>query len=137
MKFSNLQVYKEEYDFIFRERGSGVRKATVISTLIEALVYSLASIFLENHKVEHNPETYQEYSQSINILKVNKILTPEGLDRLRAFRRERNKSIHGIFKGMTRKDWDQQNKIVIDLGRPIVKELNQRLQKEESDIIQL
>ncbi len=77
--FTDSQLYKEELEFIFGEKGSGVRKATVISAFIESQVYLLASIFLEKHKVTHKPESYQEYSQSLNILRVNEILTQEEL----------------------------------------------------------
>jgi hypothetical protein len=63
----------------------------------------------------------------LNVIKVNKILSPDELKRLEKFRIERNKSIHGIFKGITRPDWDKQNKLVIKLGRPIVEELDGRL----------
>jgi hypothetical protein len=121
------QLYKEEFDFIFARKGSGVRRATVISAFIEWQIFSLASQFLEERKVAHKPEPYQEYSQSLNVLKVNKVLTSKELEKIQKFRRERNKSVHNIFKGMTRSEWEQQNKLVIELGRPIVKELDKKL----------
>lgn len=121
------QLYKEEFEFIFSKKGSGVRRATVISAFIEWQIFSLASHFLDERKVTHKPEANQEYNQSFNVLKVNKELTSEELERIQKFRKERNKSIHGIFKGMTRIEWDRQNKLVIELGRPIVKELDKKL----------
>lgn len=125
--FNDSQLYKEELEFIFGERGSGVRKATVISAFIESQVFLLASIFLKKHQVEHKPDSYQEYSQSMNILQVNRIIDSEELEIIKKFRKERNKSIHGIFKGMTRKGWDMQNKLVIDLGRSVITILNQKI----------
>ncbi|MFZ2187326.1 MAG: hypothetical protein WAV46_01730 [Candidatus Moraniibacteriota bacterium] len=121
------QLYEEEFDFIFNKKGSGVRRATVISAFIEWQIISLASNFLEERNVVHKPEPYQEYSQSFYVLKVNSVLTTEELERVKKFRKERNKSIHGIFKGMTRPEWDRQNKLVINLGKPIVKELDKKL----------
>ncbi|MDP2946060.1 MAG: hypothetical protein Q8N61_01245 [bacterium] len=124
-------LYKEEFEFIFNRKGSGVRRATVISAFIEWQVFSLASNFLEARKVAHKPEPNQEYNQSFNVLKVNKVLTPEELEKIIKFRKERNKSIHGIFKGMTRIEWNRQNKLAIELGRPIVKELDKKLYSSE------
>lgn len=121
------QLYIEEFEFIFSRKGSGVRRALVISAFIEAQIFSLASRFLEERNVAYKPEPSQEYSQSLNVLKVNKIISVEELKRIQKFRTERNKSIHGIFKGMTRAEWEKQNKLVIELGRPIVKELDIKL----------
>ncbi|MBI2019195.1 hypothetical protein HYS95_00820 [Candidatus Daviesbacteria bacterium] len=121
------QLYKEEIKFIFSRKGSDVRRATVISAFIEWQIFSLASHFLEKRKVAHKPEPNQEYNQSFNVLKVNKILALIELEKIQKFRRERNKSIHSIFKGMTRIEWERQNKLVIELGRPIVKALDKKL----------
>lgn len=123
------QLNKEELDFIFRGNGSGVRRATVISAYIEWQILYLASIFLKSRNVAYDPEPMQEYRQSLNILKTNNILSQDELKNLSEFRKQRNKSIHGIFKGMTRDQWNQQNKLVIELGRPIVERLNERLDK--------
>ncbi|KKT91504.1 MAG: hypothetical protein UW92_C0011G0006 [Candidatus Jorgensenbacteria bacterium GW2011_GWA2_45_13] len=121
------QLYKEEYNFIFSGKGSDVRRATVLSALIEWQVFSLASEYLSKRAVIHKPESNQEYSQSFNVLKMNKILTAEKLSQLQKFRIERNKSIHSIFKGMSRPEWEKQNKVVINLGWPIIKELDKLL----------
>ena len=124
---NRLQLYKEEYEFIFSNKGSGVRRATVISAFIEWQIFSLAGNFLESQGITHKPESNQEYNQSFNIIKVNRILVSKELEMIQKFRKERNKSIHGIFKGMTRTEWDKQNKLVIELGRPIIKELDKKL----------
>ena len=124
-------LYKEEFEFIFSSKGSGVRRATVISAFIEWQVFSLASSFLEARKVAHKPEPNQEYNQSFNVLRVNKVLTSEELEKIIKFRKERNKSIHEIFKGMTRTEWNRQNKLAIEIGRPIVKELDKKLHSSE------
>ncbi|MDP2860380.1 MAG: hypothetical protein Q8N98_01545 [bacterium] len=123
------QLNKEELSFIFNRKGSGVRRATVISAYIEWQIFYIASIFLESRNVVYDPEPTQEYRQSLNILKTNKILGQDKLKNLEEFRKQRNKSIHGIFKGMTRDQWGQQNKLVIDIGRPIVKNLNEVINK--------
>lgn len=123
------KLNKEELDFIFSSKGSGVRRATVISAYIEWQIFYLASIFLKSRNVAHDPEPMQEYRQSLNVLKTNKILGQDELKNLEEFRKQRNISIHGIFKGMTRDQWNQQNQLVIELGRPIVKRLNERLEK--------
>lgn len=124
---SRSQLYNEELDFILKDNGSSVRRATVISAFIEWQVNSLAGNFLEEHGVVHNPEPHQEYNQSLYVLEANKVLTPEELGMVKKFRKERNKSIHRIFKDMTRLEWDRQNKLVINLGRPVVKELDKKL----------
>jgi len=121
------KLYQEEFDFIFSRKGSGVRRTTVISAFIEWQIFSLANNFLEQQGVIHKPEPSQEYSQSVNVIRANKILTSEELDKIQKFRKERNKSIHGIFKGMTRPEWNEQNRLVIELGRPIVAALDKKL----------
>jgi len=123
------QLNKQEFDYIFSNKGLSVRGSTVISAYIEWQIFYLASIFLKSCNVVYDPEPMQEYRQSLNILKTNKILTQDELKNLEEFRKQRNKSIHGIFKGMTRDQWNQQNKLVVELGRPIVKTLNERLDK--------
>lgn len=121
------QIYKEEFNFIKSGRGSGVRRAVVISAFIEGQILFLAKNYLEEHGVEYKPKPSQEYHQSLNILETNSILSPEELREIQKFRTERNKSIHGIFKGFTRDAWERQNKQVIDLGRPIVEKLDKKL----------
>lgn len=71
------QLYKEEFKFIFRGRGSSVRRATVISAFIEGQISSLASYFLEERNVVHKPKPYQEYNQSFYVSRVNEVLTPK------------------------------------------------------------
>ena len=61
----------------------------------------------------------------------NNILNQQELKQIRQFREERNKAIHGIFKGMTRREWEEQNKKVVGLGRPIIKNLDKKLYPEE------
>jgi hypothetical protein len=60
-------------------------------------------------------------------LKTNKILNSQELEELKKFRTERNNAIHGIFKGMTRRQWEEQSNKVVRLGRPIVKNLDKKL----------
>ena len=121
------QLNKEELDFIFKNSGSWVRRATVIAAYIEWQIFYLASAFLKNKDVIYDPEPMQEYRQSLNILKTNSILNAEELKKLEKFREGRNKSIHGIFKGMTRSEWEAQNTLVAELGRPIVTNLNRKI----------
>ena len=121
------KIYEEEFDYIFSKKAYCVRGATVISALIEWQILSLATIFLRDKEVVHKPEPNQEYNQSFNVLRVNKVLTPEKLEEIKKFRTERNKSIHNIFKGMTREEWGKQNNLVVKLGRSIVKKLDARL----------
>lgn len=130
MENTRPKVYQEEFTYIFSKKAPCVRGATVISALIEWQVFSLASRFLEDKEVIHKPEASQEYSQSLNILKVNKILTLQELEEIKKFRTERNKSIHGIFKEMTRDEWDKQNRLVVELGKSIVKNLDKKLYPE-------
>jgi hypothetical protein len=125
--FSRSGLYTEEFKFIFDKKGSNVRRATVISALIEWQVFSLASKYLNKRGVEHKPEQNQEYNQSFNVLKTNRVIEPDKLDMIKKFRIERNKSIHDIFKGITRPEWDKQNKLVINLGKKIVEELDKEL----------
>lgn len=127
MLIEKPQIYKEEFDWIFEEKGSSVRKVVVISAFIEGQILYIARNYLDKHNVNYEPESTQEYYQSINILKTNNILPPDEIKKIQKFRTERNKSIHGIFKGFTRDEWNQQNRLVIDLGRPIVKQLDEYL----------
>lgn len=120
-------IYKEELDFVFMNRGSGVRRAVVVAALIEQQIISLAKMFLEGHGVKYDPEPRQEYDQSIGLLRANNVLTAEELKDLQKFLTERNRSVHNIFKGFTRTEWNEQNKRVIDFGRPIVKMLDEKL----------
>ena len=120
-------LLKEEFEFIFGRKGSGVRRATVTAAFMEWQIIDLARHFLEEHKVMYKPEPHQEYSQSLSILKANNVISAKEAERIATFRKERNKSVHGIFKGMTRPEWDKQNKHKIELGKPIIKLLNEKL----------
>lgn len=51
------QLYEEEFEFIFSNMGSGVRRTTVIAAFIEWQIFSLASYFLEARNVTHKPES--------------------------------------------------------------------------------
>lgn len=120
------QLYKEELEDIFNKKMSGVRCATVISALMESQIFYLAKNYLEERGVMHQPKQNQEYSQSFYILEVNKRLSPEELRKILKFRKIRKNCIHGIFK-MTRDEWNKQVKLMIKLGRPIIKELDKKL----------
>ena len=125
-------LYLEEFRFIFNDRKAfRVRGAVVISAFIEGQILLLAKCFLEDKKVVYEPESRQEYFQSLNMLKTNNILNSEELKQIKQFREERNKAIHGIFKGMTRNQWQEQNNKVVELGRPIAKNLDKKLYPEE------
>jgi|WetSurMetagenome_2_1015567.scaffolds.fasta_scaffold581135_2 hypothetical protein len=124
---NRTQLYKEELEDIFNKNMSGVRCATVIAAFIDAQIFYLAETYLKGKGFLHKPRKNQEYSQSLNILKVNKVLLPEELDKIKKFRDIRNDCIHGIFKGMTRDEWNRQVKLAIKLGRPIIKELDKKL----------
>jgi hypothetical protein len=88
----------------------------------------LAKFFLEEHGVKFEPKKHQAYRQSLNILETNGKLNPEESKDLEEFWTERNKAIHGIFKEeMTRDGWEKQNRIVVELGRPIIKNLDKKL----------
>ena len=121
------KIYQEEFDYIFSKKAFCVRGATVISAFIEWQIFSLAGRFLEEKGVIHEPGPSQEYNQSLYVLRVNKVLLPEELEEIKKFRTERNKSIHNIFKGMTRDEWNKQNTQVVKLGKPIVIKLDKKL----------
>jgi hypothetical protein len=126
------QLYQEEFDTIFNDRKAfRVRGALVASAFIEGQILLLAKSFLEKKEVIYKPESRQEYFQSLNVLLTNNILNQQELKQIRQFREERNKAIHGIFKGMTRREWEKQNKKVVELGRPIIKNLDKKLYLEE------
>jgi hypothetical protein len=126
------QLYQEEFDTIFNDRKAfRVRGALVASAFIEGQILLLAKSFLGKKEVIYKPESRQEYFQSLNVLLTNNILNQQELKQIRQFREERNKAIHGIFKGMTRREWEKQNKKVVELGRPIIKNLDKKLYPEE------
>jgi hypothetical protein len=127
----NSKLYQEEFDFIFSDNSFRIRGALVISAFVEGQILLLAKSFLEKKRVIYKPESRQEYFQSLNVLKTNKILNSEELKQIKKFRDERNKAIHGPFKGMTRHEWEEQNKKVVELGRPIVKNLDKKLYPKE------
>jgi hypothetical protein len=126
------ELYREEFGFIFNNKKAFcVRGALVISAFVEAQILFLAESFLEEKGVKYKPEPRQEYSLLVNILGANEILNSKELKQIRNFREERNKAIHRIFKGMTRREWEEQNNKVVELGRPIVKNLDKKLYPEE------
>jgi hypothetical protein len=125
------KLYQEEFDYILSRKALCVRGALVASAFIEGQILLLAKVFLEKKGVIYKPESRQEYFQSLNVLGTNKILTSEELKQIGNFREERNKAIHGIFKGMTRRQWEEQNKKVVELGRPIIKNLDKKLYPKE------
>jgi hypothetical protein len=126
------ELYRGEFGFIFNDKKAFcVRGVLVISAFVEAQISLLAESFLEGKGVKYEPEPRQEYSQSLNVLKTNKILNPEELKQINKFRDERNKAIHRVFKGMTRPQWEEQNNKVVKSGRLIVKNLDKKLYPEE------
>jgi hypothetical protein len=127
MEKSKSELYREEFKYIFSNKAFCVRGALVTAAFIEGQVFLLAKSFLEIKSVKFELKGYQGYRQALNILKDNGILTSKELKSLEKFQEERNKSIHGIFKGMTRPQWEQQNTKVVQLGRPIVENLDEKL----------
>ncbi len=126
------ELYREEFGFIFNDKKAFcVRGALVISAFVEAQILLLAESFLENKGVKYKAEPRQEYSQSLNILRTNKILNSNELKQIEKWRGERNKAIHTIFKGMTRREWEEQNNRVVESGRLIIKNLDKKLYPEE------
>jgi hypothetical protein len=126
------ELYQEEFNRLFNDKKAFcVRGALVISAFVEGQVLLLAKSFLGKKEVIHKPESRHEYFQSLNVLETNKILNSQELKDIRKFREERNKAIHGIFKGMTRREWEQQNNKVVKLGRPIIKNLDKKLYPEK------
>lgn len=126
------KLYQEEFNKLFNDKKAFcVRGALVISAFVEGQILLLAKSFLGKKEVIHKPESRHEYFQSLNVLETNKILNSQELKQIRIFREERNKAIHGIFKGMTRPEWEKQNKKVVELGRPIIKNLDKKLYPEE------
>jgi len=121
------QLYQEEFDYIFGKKAFCVRGALVTAALIEGQIWLLAKSFPAKKGVIHKPESRQEYFQSLDVLKTNKILNSQELKQMKIFRTERNNSIHGIFKGMTRRQWEEQNNKVVNLGRPIITNLDEKL----------
>ena len=125
------ELYREEFSFIFSKRAYCVRGVLVISAFVEAQIFLLAESFLEEKGVKYKPEPRQEYSQSLNVLKANGILNLQELKQIKIFQTERNRAIHRIFKEMTRPEWQEQNRKVVELGRPTVKNLDKKLYPEE------
>ena len=108
------ELYREEFGFIFNDKKAFcVRGALVVSALVEAQILQLAESFLEEKGVKYKPEPRQEYFQSLNVLEANDILNSKELKKLKDFRDRRNKAIHRIFKGMTRRQWEEQNNKVV------------------------
>ncbi len=98
-----------------------------MSALVESLIFSLAKTLLEKHDLFYQPAPSQEFNQSMSILKANKLLNPNEVDQINKFRTARNQSIHQIFKGMSREEWNKNNKEVIELGKPIVEMLEKKI----------
>jgi hypothetical protein len=120
------ELYREEFGFIFNKRAFCVRGVLVISALVEAQIFLLAESFLEKKEVKYNPDPRQEFYKSLNILQTNNVLNSKELKQIEKFRKERNTAIHRIFK-MTRPQWEEQNNRIVELGRLIVKNLDEKL----------
>jgi hypothetical protein len=128
MKEFKSQLYLEEFEYIFSNKSLRVRGALVTSAFMEGQIILLAKFFLEKHGVKYEPKQSQEFWQSLNILKTNGILSSDEWKNIEKFRKERNKSIHGPFKEMTRPVWEEQNKKVVQMGRPVIENLDNKLQ---------
>lgn len=124
------EIYQREYSYIFSKKAFCVRGATVSAGFIEGQIFSLAKMFIEGRNIKYLPRPGHEYSQSLNVLETNGILTKQEVKEIGKFREERNKSIHGMFKGMTIRGWEEQNNKVVSLGRPIIEKLDKILYRE-------
>jgi len=121
------KIYQREFDYIFSKKAPCVRGASVTCAFIEGQIFLLAKTFLQGHSVQYKPRKYQELRQSLNILETNGKLSQKELKDIEKFLSERNKIVHGVFKGMTITEWEEQNKKVVNLGRPIIKNLDKKL----------
>jgi hypothetical protein len=127
MRESRSKLYQEEFNYIFSRKAFCVRGALVTSAFIEGQILLLTEYFLEEHGVKLGLRRYQGHRQSLSILKENGIITLKEFKNIEIFQKERNISIHGPFKGMTRSDWEKQNNKVVEFGRPIVRTLDEKL----------
>lgn len=121
------KLYTEEYNFVFSNRGSGVRKVAVISALIEQQISLLTEQFLLRHSVKFTTKSIRYFYESLDILVDNHVLTQEEAKEIKDFRKDRNTALHKIFSGMSRDEWNTTNAIVITKGRPIIQKLEQKL----------
>jgi hypothetical protein len=121
------EIYQREFDYILSRKAPCVRGASVTSAFIEGQIFLLAKSFLEERGVKYKPKNHQAFRQSLNVLGTNEKLNPKELEDIEDFWIERNKTIHGIFKGMTIPEWEEQNRIVVRLGRPIIMSLDKKL----------
>ena len=124
-------LYQEELDYLFSRKALCVRGALVISAFVEGQIWLLAEPIFEKEGVIPKPRG--QYSESIRVLKRDNVLSPQELKQIEGFRTERNIAFHAIFKGMTRGEWVQQNNKVVELGRPIVQNLDKKLDLLKSD----
>lgn len=131
---NDQKVYLEEYSFIFSNKGSGVRKVLVLSALIEEQIFLLVEQLFLRHSLEFSFKTSQNFYQLVEVLKLNNVILETDEIAIKKFREERNKAVHKIFKGMTRAEWNELNKHVIELGRPIVEKLEKKLYAENKEL---
>ena len=120
------ELYQEEFRYLFSKKAFCVRGALVSAAFVEGQILLLAKPSL-GKGVKYKRESLQEYFQSLKVLEATKILNSRELGEINRFREERNKAIHGIFKGMTRSEWEEQNAKVVRLGRPIIENLDKKL----------
>jgi len=121
------KIYQEEFKFIFGEKALCVRGAAVTCVFIEGQIFLLAKNFLQAHSVNYKPRKHNELRQSLNVLETNKKLQKKELKAIENFLTKRNEIVHGVFKGMTRTEWEEKNKEVVELGRSIIKILDEKL----------
>lgn len=120
-------LYTEEYNFVFSNKGSGVRKVAVISALIEQQIYMLTEQFLLKRNVKFTPKSIRYFYESLDILVDNTVLSLDESNEIKDFRKDRNIALHKIFSGMSRDEWNIQNAKVITKGRPIIQKLEHKL----------
>ena len=121
------KLYQDEFKYLFGKRSFCVRGVLVSAAFIEGQIVDLAKPFLKAEGIKCKPESTQEYFKSLEVLETKRKLNSKELDQIEKFRKERNKAIHGVFKGMTRPQWEQQNKKVVELARPIIENLDKKL----------
>lgn len=127
MKITKSNLYEEEFSYIFSKKAECVRGALVSSAFIEGQIILLTQSFLEAHGVIHKPRRYQE---SLKVLWDNEILNSKELRGIKKFSQARNRAIHAPFKEMTRREWEELNKGVVKLARPIIGYLDKKLYSE-------
>jgi hypothetical protein len=117
----------EERDFIFSKRGSGVRKVIVLSALIEAYISMLVEQLLLKNKLNSSDKMNKYLYVEIDFLESNLVLSSNECKEIELFIKDRDIAVHKIFKGMSRLEWNELNNRIVEKGRLIVENLENKL----------